>query len=244
MNTHPQSGQDILKYAEDEQKGAQENFGVQFVHDNENFAVFFGDRLEYQTREGADAVLWDVQAWVGADYDKLWFKSEGEYGTDKDRFEQAQAELYYSRNIASFWDLQLGIRHDFEPDPERTFAALAVQGLAPLWFEVEATAYISEDGDVSAALEAEYDLLLSQRLILQPRFETGIAIQEVEEYGVGQGINDIELGLRLRYHIRREFAPYVGVSWSRKLGETADLAEDEGEDTSITSFVAGIKFWF
>ena len=115
---------------------------------------------------------------------------------------------------------------------------------APYWFEVEATAYISEDGDLSAALEAEYDLLLSQRLILQPRFETSIAVQEVEEYGVGQGINDIELGLRLRYEIRREFAPYIGVSWSRKIGETADLAEDEGEDTDVISFVAGVRVWF
>lgn len=241
---HPQPGQDILKYAEDEQKWPPENFGVQFVHDNEIFAVFFGDRLEYQTREGAGTVLWDAQAWVGTDYNKIWFKSEGEYETDTDRFEEAQTEVYYSRTMASFWDLQLGIRYDFKPDPERAFAALGVQGLAPLWFEFEATAYISEDGDVSAAFEAEYDILLSQRLILQPRFETGIAIQAVEEYGVGQGINDIELGLRLRYHIRREFAPYIGVSWIRKLGETADFAEEEGEDTSVFSVLAGVQFWF
>lgn len=152
--------------------------------------------------------------------------------------------MFYSRNIASFWDAQVGIRHDFKPDPDRTFAAFGVQGLAPLWFEVDATAYVSEDGDVSAALEAEYDLLLSQRMILQPRYETGIALQEVEEYGVGQGFNDIELGLRLRYEIRREFAPYIGASWNRKLGETADLAEVDGEDTDVTSFVVGVRMWF
>lgn len=103
---------------------------------------------------------------------------------------------------------------------------------------------MSEDGDISAALEAEYDLILSQRLILQPRFETSIALQAVEEYGVGQGINDIELGLRLRYEIRREFAPYIGVSWNRKLGETADLAKIDGEDTDVTSFVVGVSMWF
>jgi len=109
---------------------------------------------------------------------------------------------------------------------------------------VEATAYISEDGDLSAGFEAEYDLLLSQRLILQPRFETRVAVQEVEKYGVGRGVNDIELGARLRYEIRREFAPYIGVSWSRKLGETANLADDEGEDIEVISFVIGVRVWF
>ena len=103
---------------------------------------------------------------------------------------------------------------------------------------------VSEDGDFSAGFEAEYDLLLSQRLIFQPRFETRIALQEVEKYGVGKGVNDIELGARLRYEILREFAPYIGVSWSRKLGETKDLAQDEGEDIDVISFVAGLRVWF
>jgi copper resistance protein B len=185
-----------------------------------------------------------VQAWIGADTNKLWFKSEGTWLIDTDKFEEAETELLYSRNIATFWDLQVGVRHDFKPDPDRTFAAIGFQGLAPYWFEVEATGYISEDGDLSSTLEAEYDLLLSQRLILQPRFETRVAVQEVKKYGVGQGINDIELGARLRYEIRREFAPYIGVSWNRKLGETADLARDEGEDTDVISLVAGVRLWF
>jgi copper resistance protein B len=119
-----------------------------------------------------------------------------------------------------------------------------LEGLAPYWFEVEATGYVSEDGDVSAGLEAEYDLLLSQRLILQPRFETSVAVQQVKKYGVGQGINDIELGARLRYEFRRELAPYIGVSWHRKLGKTKDLAQEEGEDTDVISFVAGLRVWF
>lgn len=244
VHTEPKTGQSITKYAEDDQEGAQKNFGLQFVHDNEIFAVFRGDRLEYQTAEGNEKLLWDVQAWVGSDDNKLWLKSEGAWLIDPEEFEEAESELFFSRNIARFWDLQIGIRHDFKPDPDRTFAALGVEGLAPYWFEVEATAYVSEDGDISAGFEAEYDLLLSQRLILQPRFETRIALQEVEKYGVGQGINDIELGARLRYEIRRKFAPYIGISWSRKLGETADLAQDEGEDTSVVSFVAGLRVWF
>jgi copper resistance protein B len=244
VDTHPEAVKGIRKYSDDSESGAQKNFGIQPMHDNEFFFVFLGDRLEYQTKEGADTLLWDVQSWAGTDYDKLWFKSEGTWLIDEEMFEEAEAELFYSRNIATFWDVQIGIRHDFKPDPDRTFGALGFQGLAPYWFEVEATAYISEDGDLSAAFEAEYDLLLSQRLILQPRFETSVALQEVEEYGIGKGINDIELGARLRYEIRREFAPYIGVSWSRKIGDTADLAETEGEDIDNLSFVVGVKVWF
>jgi len=244
MDSAPKQGEGIRKYAEDDQPGAQKNFGVQPVHDNEIFAAFFADRFEYQTREGNDVLLWDVQAWIGTDYDKLWFESEGTWLVDAEKFEEVETELFYNRNITSYWDLQVGLRHDFEPNPERTFAAFGLQGLAPLWFEVDATAYFSEDGDLSAAVEVEYHLLLTQRLILQPRFETGIALQEVEEFGVGQGINDIELGVRVRYEIRREFAPYVGFSWSRKLGETADLAEADGEDIEVASVVVGVRFWF
>lgn len=244
VSTDPQIGEPIKKYAEDAQEGAQKNFGVQTVHDNQLFTVFKGDRLEYQSREGKPILLWDVEGWIGRDFNKLYLESEGHWSIDDEEIAEAGLELFYGRTIASFWDLRIGVRHDFRPDPDRTFAALGVQGLAPLRFEVEATAYVSEDGDVSAGLEVEYDLHLSQRLILQPRLETGIALQEVEEYGVGQGFTDLELGLRLRYEFRREFAPYIGVSWSRELGETADFTEDAGGDIETTSFVAGIKFWF
>lgn len=244
VTTHPEVGEGITKHAEDDQPGPQENFGLQPISDNELFAVFKADRFEYQSREGKPVLLWDVEGWVGRDYNKVSLESEGACAIDDEEIAEAGVELLYGRTITSYWDLQAGIRHDFRPDPDRTFAALGVQGMAPYRFEVEATAYISEDGDVSAGLEVEYDLLLSQRLILQPRLETGIAVQEVEEYGVGQGFTDIELGLRLRYEIRREFAPYIGVSWSRELGETADLAEDEGGDIETTSFVAGVRFWF
>ncbi len=244
VKTSPEVGEKIKKHAQDGQEGPQENFGIQTIPDNEIFATFLADRLEYQTREGNEILLWDIQAWVGSDYNKVYFKSEGSYLLDGDKAEEITTELLYSRNITTFWDVQAGIRHDFRPEPTRTFAAFGVQGLAPLWFEVEATAYVSEDGDISASLEAEYDLLLSQRLVLQPRFETSIAVQEVEEYGVGQGINDIGLGLRLRYEISRKFAPYIGVSWTQKIGETADLAEAEGEDTNVTSLVIGVRGWF
>jgi len=244
VKTHPEVTTGIQKYAPDAQRGPQKNFGLQPIHDNEVFFVFRGDRLEYQTREGTNALFWDIESWLGKDYNKIFLKSEGAWLFNRDEVEEAQLELYWSRNISTFWDFQLGFRQDFKPEPTRTFAAFGFEGLVPYWFEAEITGYVSGDGDVSAKAELEYDLLLTQRLILQPRFETTVAVQEVNELGVGQGINYIELGLRLRYEIRRELAPYVGVSWNRKLGETMTLAKQEGENFDVLSFVGGIKFWF
>lgn len=244
IETDPEVGEGIRKHAEDGQEGPQQNFGIQPIPDNELFYIVRGDRFEYQSKEGDPTLVWDIQAWVGRDYNKLWFKTEGAYLLDEDKAEEVSTELLWSRTIASFWDVQAGIRHDFKPEPTRTFAALGVQGLAPYWFETEMTAYVSEDGDISAKIEFEYDLLFTQRLVLQPRLETKLAVQEVEEYGVGQGINDIVLGLRLRYEFTRKFAPYIGFSWSRKIGDTADLAEAEGKDVETFSFVGGLRFWF
>jgi copper resistance protein B len=212
--------------------------------DTENLLYIQGDRFEYQSNDGNGLYLWDAQGWYGTDFNKFWFKTEGEFLPDQNKTKEAQLQLLYSRAITSFFDLQAGVRHDFKPDPSRSFAVLGVQGLAPYWFEVDVATFLSDDGDVSARMEAEYELLLTQRLIAQPRFETNLALQDVEEAGVGSGINNIELGLRLRYEIKREFAPYVGVSWSKLTGDTKDMAQDEGEDTDTVSFVTGIRFWF
>ena len=184
----------------------------------------------------------DAEGWVGGDYHKLWFKSEGDMA--RGHTEEAEIQALYARAIAPFWNLQMGVRHDIQPSPSRTFAVLGIEGLAPLWFEVDAASFVSTDGDVSFRLEAEYDLLLTQRLILQPRIETNLAIQDAHKWGIGEGMNDIDLGLRLRYEIRREFAPYIGVSWQRKIGETATLARDEGENLDAVSFVTGLRLWF
>ncbi|MHB8763684.1 MAG: copper resistance protein B [Deferrisomatales bacterium] len=238
VETRPEVGEGVRKYAEDAQAGAPANFGIQPVHDDEIFATFLADRFEVQGKEGNEILLWDVSAWIGEDYNKLYLESEAEKVLDGP-FEELTIELLYGRTMATFWDLRAGVRHDFRPLSARTFAVVGFLGLAPQWFEVEGNAYLSEDGDVSFALEVEYDLLLTQRTILQPRLETSAAVQEVEEYGVGSGFNAVVLGLRLRYEIRRQFAPYVGLSWNRKLGRTADLAEDE----AFTALVAGVRFW-
>lgn len=246
VQTDPQVGESIQKYAEDGQAGPQRNFGVQPIHDNQVFATFKADRLEHQWREhGVETLLWDVQGWLGNDYNKLYLKSEGEVMLEEGtKVEEAEVELLYSRNITKFWDLQAGIRHDFEPQPERTFLALGVQGLAPYRFEVDATAYLSEDGDISAKIEAEYELLLTQRLVVIPRLETEVSLQDVPEYGQWEGITDVTLGARLMYHLRREFAPYLGVTWSRAIGETAHHIDKEGGDVDSAAFVAGLRFWF
>ena len=124
-----------------------------------------------------------------------------------------------------------------------TFLGLGIQGLAPYWFEVEPTVYLSQDGDLSAELVAAYELLFTQRLILEPEVEVGLALQEVPEWGVGSGLNDVTAGLRLRYEISRQFAPYVGLSWMNRFGEAAELAEAEGEESSDLFFVVGTRMW-
>lgn len=213
--------------------------------DEQLYSFLLFDLLEYQGGKNLNQLRWDVVGWAGGDYNRLWFKTEGD--TDADRA-TAEFQLLYGRLIAPFWDLQAGIRHDriygSGSADARTFAVIGVQGLAPYWFDVEPWIAISEDGDVSARLTVEYDLLLTQRLILQPRVEIDAAVQKVERFGVGSGINDIETGLRLRYEIRREFAPYLGINWKRLLGQTAELARRDGEEVEKLSIVAGVRLWF
>lgn len=201
------------------------------------------DRLEYRMQSGRNLRIWDVQGWVGGDYNKLWLKSEGSDAAGG-KTEEADIEVLYAKLVSPFWYLQAGVRHELEPSPARTSFALGVQGLAPYWFETEATAYVDQKGKFSARLETEYDLLLTQRLVLQPRFGTSFYASGERERGIGKGFNELEIGLRLRYEIRRQFAPYIGVSWSRKLGETADLAREEGEDVRNAAIVAGVRMWF
>lgn len=219
------------------------------VDDNQIFKQIIVDQFEYRPNEGQEAVRWDAQAWIGFDFDKLWLKTEGQRRvSDGTSNGEAEFQVLYSRAITPFWDLQAGWRFDqlyqTGSNPSRSFAVLGIQGLAPYWFETEAAAFVSEDGDVSARLTASYELLFTQRLILQPRLEINAAASSVPRFGVGKGVNDLGLGLRLRYEVVREVAPYVGMEWTRKLGETADLARQDGEDTSVFTVVSGVRFYF
>ncbi|MEK7266779.1 MAG: copper resistance protein B [Pseudomonadota bacterium] len=203
-----------------------------------------GERFEYQSNEGDPLFLFDAQGYYGGDFNKLWLKTEGEYDFSADRFEEAEVQALYSRAIGSFWDLQAGVRHDFAPFADRTYGVIGVQGLSSYLFEIDAAAFVSGHGDVTARIEAEYEILLTQRLILQPRAELNFALQDVPAQEIGAGLSAAEAGLRLRYEFRREFAPYVGVSWARSVGDTADFTRAAGEDPSKLSFVAGVRFWF
>ncbi|QQP90353.1 copper resistance protein B [Skermanella sp. TT6] len=206
-------------------------------------ATLLIDRLEHRWRDGENSIDWEVQGWIGGDTNKAWFNAEGSKAVDGE-VEEAEFQLLYSRMTSEFWDFQAGIRHDVRPRPQTTYGVVGFQGVAPYFFDVTAQLFLSEDGDLSARLEAEYDLLITQKLVLQPVAEVNVSAQRVRELHVGPGFNDVELGLRLRYEVVREFAPYVGVNWERKLGETADIARDHGEDPSDLSFVTGVRFWF
>lgn len=202
------------------------------------------DRFEYQSNDGTPTLLFDGQGWWGGDRNKLWVKSEIEYDFDSGRFEEAELQALWSRPIARYFDVQAGVRRDFAPDPSRNYAVFGVQGLAPYWFEIDAAIFVSGHGDVTARFEAEYDFLLTQRLIAQPRTELNFAAQDVAALGLGSGLSTAELGLRLRYEIIREFAPYVGVNWVRSIGDTADFARAAGDDPGAVSLVAGVRLWF
>lgn len=203
---------------------------------------FQGDRVEYRAREGKDGYLWDVQGYYGSDIDKFWFKSEGE-GNFGEKPEGAEVQGLWSHAIGPWWDIQTGVRQDFT-GPERTHAVVGVQGLAPYLFEVDAAAFLSTKGDLTARVEAELDQRITQRLILQPRVELNLSAQEIPELGVGAGLDKAEAGLRLRYEFAREFAPYIGVEQEWKVGRSADYARAAGEDPSVTNYVVGVRFWF
>ncbi len=200
------------------------------------------DKLELRDADDGTALVWDAQAWAGKDLNKLWIKSEGEQVDNE--VEEGDVEVLYSRAIAPFWDLQAGWRHDFRPTPSRDWAVFGVKGLAPYLFEVDATAYAGESGRLAASLDVEYEYMFTQKLILSPELEMNFYSKDDEAVGIGSGLSDMEAGLRLRYEIVREFAPYIGVNWWRKFGNTADYAKAEGSESSDTQFVTGFRLWF
>jgi copper resistance protein B len=201
------------------------------------------DRLEATFGEGADGYVWDAQGWYGGDINRFWWKSEGE-GAINGELESGEIEALYSRAFTPYFDFQAGVRQRYTPEADRTDLVVGVQGLAPYWFEVDVAAFLSNEGEFSARAEAEYDLRLTQRLILQPRAEIDFSAEDVPELATGSGLTNAELGVRLRYEIRREFAPYVGIEWSSSFGDTRDYVEARGEDAEDTRLVLGIRAWF
>lgn len=210
--------------------------------DEHNFAGLLVDRLERVNLSEGNSATYDAQAWFGRYYNRLVLKAEGDIANGQ--LENASTELLWGHAIATYWDTQVGVRYDSGDGPNRGWLAFGVQGLAPYWFEVDATAYVGENGRTALAVEAEYELLLTQKLILQPRVETNLYSNNDPARGLGSGLSDLAVGLRLRYEIRREFAPYIGVEWVRKFGGTEDLALAAGQDANEVRGVAGVRFWF
>ncbi|EJL37938.1 hypothetical protein involved in copper resistance [Caulobacter sp. AP07] len=212
-------------------------------HGGASSSMVMANIAEWAPRSGKDSYRWEGEAWFGGDIHRLVLKSEGEGAVGGD-VDHAELQALYSRAIGPYFNLQAGVRHDFQPRPARTYATLGFEGLAPYWFEVSGAAFLSDKGDLSGRLEGSYDQRITQRLILQPRAELNLAASNDASTGVGSGLSNVELGLRLRYEIRREFAPYVGVTHERKFGKTADYARAAGEGVEDTRLVLGVRAWF
>ena len=216
---------------------------VRKEHGDIKSGMILTDQLEAVIGKGKNGYAWNAQGWYGGDIDRLWIKTEGEsrFG---DNPENAEIQALWSHALAPWWNLQTGIRQDFRAGPDRTYAVFGVQGLAPYWFEMGGALFLSDKGDVTARIEAEYDQRLTRKLILQPAVELNFSAQDVPELGLGSGLSTAELGLRLRYQFVPEFAPYVGVEYERAFGNTADFWRARDEKTGGWNFLIGIRSWF
>lgn len=206
------------------------------------YGLLLVDRLEAVRADGEYAAAYDLQGSYGGDIDRVVLKAEGEH--DDGELIEARTELLWSRAVAPYWNMQAGARHDGGEGPDRTWLAFGMQGVAPYWFEVDVTVYAGESGRTALNLEAEYELLLTQRWVLQPRVEADFYGKDDGDRGLGSGLSSVAAGLRLRYEIRREFAPYIGIEWTGTYGDTADYARASGLDANETQTVAGVRFWF
>lgn len=215
---------------------------VAAMEDDPVLTMLKADKFEARDTDDGTVTAWEGHLWIGKDLNKLWIKTEGERLSEGT--ESAEIQLLYSRAIDPNWDLQLGYRHDADPDPERNWAVIGFNGVSPYWLEIDTALFVEEDGQKSLRFEAEYEFMLTQKWVLSPEVEVNWFSEDDDDLGIGSGLADIEMGLRLRYEIRREFAPYVGVHYERLLGDTEDIADAAGEDTSETQLVAGLRFWF
>jgi copper resistance protein B len=210
--------------------------------DNTPLAMLLIDQLEALHSRGVNGQRWEAQGWYGNDENKLWVRTEGTRSRGK--LDDGDVEMLWGHSVAAYWNTQLGVRHDFGSGPSRDWAAFGVQGLAPYWFEIEATGYVGASGRTAARLRADYEWLFTQRLILQPEFEVNLYGKNDPVRRIGRGISDTQLGLRLRYEIRRQLAPYIGVVWTQRYGATADYARQDRHPVLDRQIVAGVRFWF
>jgi copper resistance protein B len=233
---------DLPPITDADRAAAFPNLDTHHMHGERLESFILLDQIEWQHGNGEDGFAWDSTGWIGGDRQRFWFRTEGETGGD--RVDAAEAELLYGRPIARWWDLVFGLRQDARPGPAQSWAAIGIQGIAPYWFEVEATAYVGASGRTRLRLTTEYDLLITNRLVFQPHVDVELAGKADPERGVGSGLSTGELGLRLRYELRRELAPYAGVVWTRSFFGTKEYAEAAGDRAAEARFVTGVRVWF
>lgn len=207
------------------------------------YSLVMLDLAEVGFQKGRETYRFEGEAFTGGNINRFGIKFEGE-GAFGERIDDLELQALYSRAIAPYWNLQAGVRHDIKPDPSRTYLVAGVEGIAPYWFKVNAATFLSNKGELRARVEASYDQRITQSLILQPRIEANVSFQDIPAIGVGSGLTDFEAGLRLRYEIKQELAPYIGVEWRKQTGETARFSRMAGEDPDTISVVAGIRIWF
>ncbi len=213
------------------------------MSDMHNFGSVSFDRLEYVRARGEEWAAYEGEAWYGSTYNRAVIKAEGEVASGK--LQESKTQLLWRHAVSTFWDTELGVRFDHgQGAPNREWLAFGFKGLAPYWFEVDATAYVGPSGRTALGLKAEYDILLTQKLYIQPSVEMNFYGKDDERWGIGSGLTDDTAGLRLKYEVTRQFVPYIGVEWSSKFGKTADYARAAGDSKQETRFVAGLSFRF
>jgi copper resistance protein B len=210
------------------------------THENAIHSFVLVDQLEWLATSPR-AAGWDAKGWIGQDRDRFWFRTEGEASTA--RLDRTETHLFYGRAIAPWWDIVAGLRHDDGPGPARNWAAVGVQGLAPYFVELEVTGYVGAEGRTHARVEAKYELLVTNRLVVQPLVEVEIYGKDDPERRIGAGLSSADIGLRVRYEIRREVAPYVGVLWSRRFYGTAEMWRGSGYPAANMRLAAGLRLW-
>lgn len=200
------------------------------------------DKIEIRSTAGSDPLMVDAETWIGYDLNKFWIKAELERVDGE--LKESQWQFLYSKAVTPYWDMQMGWRHDAKPSPSRDWLALSMKGVTPYFFTVDAGVFIGDSGQIAVVLDAEYDALITQKLILSPEIDISAYSENDVALNIGSGLSSMDFSLRLRYEMRREFAPYIGLNWSKKWGETADLVEAAGEDADDMHWVAGIRSWF
>jgi copper resistance protein B len=214
------------------------------VNNDRWFGYGILNQNEIRTGEGQSIYRWGGEGWYGGNLNRAWFKTEGSLGFSSGALDEAEAQALYSRAISPFFNLQDGVRYDFYPTPARAYGAFGVEGLAPMFVEVGAFGFVSDGGHCAARLEGHYDMRLTQRLVLQPQAELNLYTESERSRGIGSGFSDLDAGLRLRYEIRRQFAPYIGATYQSKFGQTGDFARASGQSVSAVRFVVGLRFWY